>query len=399
MTDFNQYINRRGTSCMKYDGAAMMRQKEGLLPLWVADMDFPVPEPVTEALRKKTDHAIYGYGLLEDTYYQSVTGWFQRHFNTVYKKEWMLQTPGVVFAICQAVRAFTEPGDAILINRPVYYPFTTSIENNDRRVVNSPLIYENGTWRMDPEDMEKKITENHVKMYILCSPHNPVGRVWTPEELEEVVRICEKHRVLVVSDEIHCDFVWPGRTFTPLHRAAEGRDLQYVICTAPSKTFNLAGLQASNIIIPDRELRHAFQKELTATGCFHLNVFGAAACEAAYRDGDEWLDGLRSYIMENIAFTEHFLNESLPQIGFTRPEGTYLLWFDMSCLGMNAEELDRFIVDEAGLWLDGGSMFGPEGNGFQRLNAACHRSTLEQALLQLKDAVDRLGPVEKKDSL
>lgn len=390
MTDFNRYTERRGTACMKYDGASLMKQKEGLLPLWVADMDFPVPDPVTEALRKKTEHGIYGYGLLEDRYFEAVTGWFRRHFETEYKKEWILTTPGVVFAICQAIRALTEPGDAILINRPVYYPFTTSIENNGRRVVNSPLTFENGTYRMDPDDLEKKIVENQVAMYILCSPHNPVGRVWSREELETIVTICEKHHVLIVSDEIHCDFVWPGSTFTPLHQVAEGRDLKYVICTAPSKSFNLAGLQASNIIIPDEDVRKRFRNELTAGGCFHINVMGAAACEAAYRDGLEWLDGLRSYIWDNIRYTGEFLKTQLPQVRLIRPEGTYLLWMDMSDFGMSAEELDRFIIDRAGLWLDGGSMFGPEGNAFQRLNAACHRDTLTQALTQLKAAADEL---------
>ena len=390
MTDFNRYTERRGTSCMKYDGAALMNQKEGLLPLWVADMDFPVPDPVTEALQRKTEHSIYGYGLLEDSYFEAATGWFRKHFDTEYKKEWMLQTPGVVFAICQAVRAFTEPGDAVLINRPVYYPFTSSIENNGRRAVNSPLVNHDGNWSMDFEDFEKKIIGNDIKLYILCSPHNPVGRVWTEKELNTVVSICKKHDVLIVSDEIHCDFTWQGHPFTPLHKIASEQDVKYVICTAPSKTFNLAGLQASNIIIPDPEIRRIFRKELTATGCFGINVMGAAACEAAYRHGQDWLNGLRSYIKENIDFTARFLEKHLPQIHFNKPEGTYLLWFDMSSLGMTAKELDDFITEKAGLWLDGGSMFGPEGDGFQRLNAACHRSTLEQALQQLKEAVDKL---------
>ena len=389
MTDFEVYTERHGTACMKYDGASMMHQKEGLLPLWVADMDFPVPDPVTEKLQQKLNHGIYGYGLLEESYYDAVTGWFRKHFSTDYKKEWIVNTPGVVFAICQAVRAFTEPGDAVLINRPVYYPFTTSIENNGRRVVNSPLVYENGTYRMDPEDIEKKIIDHNIRLYILCSPHNPVGRVWTKEELETIAEICARHHVLVVSDEIHCDFVWPDHIFTPFHKAAENTDLDYVICTAPSKSFNLAGLQVSNIIIPHEETRRKFREELTSCGAFGLNVMGAAACEAAYKDGLEWLDGLRSYIWKNIEYTDDFLKSYLPEIHFTRPEGTYLLWFDLSSFDMTAEELDRFITDEAGLWLDGGSMFGPEGNSFPRLNAACHRSTLEQALRQLKDAVDR----------
>lgn len=376
---------------MKYDGAEMMNQKEGLIPLWVADMDFPVPEAVTEVLQKKVDHGIYGYGLLENSYYDAVTGWFRTNFDADYKKEWIVNTPGVVFAICQAVRNFTEPGDPVLINRPVYYPFSTSIENNGRRIVNSPLIYKDGTYTIDPEDLEKKIIENNIKLYIFCNPHNPVGRVWTKEELSVIADICERHDVIVVSDEIHCDFVWPGNKFTPFHQIASGRNLRYLVCTAPSKTFNLAGLQVSNIFIPDAELRRKFRTELSAIGYFGLSVMGAAACEAAYTHGSEWLQELRSYIWENIEFTDQFIKENLPQISFTKPEGTYLLWLDMSSFGMTAEELDRFMIDEAGLWLDGGSMFGPEGNAFQRINAACHRSTLVRALEQLKEAVDGLS--------
>ena len=376
---------------MKYDGAAVMRQKEGLLPLWVADMDFPVPDAVTEALEKKIRHGVYGYGLLENSYFDAVSGWFRKNFDTEYKNEWIVNTPGVVFALSQAVRAFTDPGDPVLISRPVYYPFSSSIEDNGRRLVNAPLIQEEGVWKMDPEEIEKKIVENHIKMYILCSPHNPVGRVWSREELEMIAEICEKHDVLVVSDEIHCDFIWPGSHFTPFHKAASGRKLNYLICTAPSKTFNLAGLQVSNIIIPDAETRRRFRKEVNSGGFHQINVMGAAACEAAYNEGKEWLDGLRSYIWDNIEYTDRYLKQHLPQVRFSKPEGTYLLWLDMSSLGMTAEELDRLMVDQAGLCLDGGSMFGPEGDAFQRLNAACHRSTLEKALKQMKKAVDDPG--------
>lgn len=390
MDFINKYTERKGTSCMKYDGAVLMRQKEGLLPLWVADMDFTVPEAVTEALRKKIQHGIYGYGILENSYFDAVTGWFRRNFGTEYKKEWIVNTPGVVFAINQCVRAFSEPGDPILISRPVYYPFSSSIESNGRRLINAPLIQENGRWQMDPEDIEKKIIENNVKMYIICSPHNPVGRVWNQEELKTIADICEKHDVLVVSDEIHCDFVWQGSRFIPFHEIASGRKLKYVICTAPSKTFNLAGLQVSNIVIPDRVLRQRFKAEVNSCGFFQINVMGAAACEAAYNEGEEWLNGLRSCIWENIEYTGRFLRENLPQVQFSKPEGTYLLWFDMSRLGMTGQELDRLMVDQAGLWLDGGSMFGPEGDAFQRLNAACHKSTLEKALQQMKKAVDEL---------
>lgn len=389
--DFDKYIERHGTDSMKYDSASMMNMPEGLIPLWVADMDFQVPESVTEALKERADHGIYGYSFPGDRYYDAVTGWFRDNFNFDIDRKWIVTTPGVVFALTQAVKAFTEPGDAVIVMKPVYYPFMSSIEGNGRRVVNSPLVNEDGYYRIDFEDFEKKIVDNDIKMFILCSPHNPVGRVWTGEELKKLAHICADHGVLVVSDEIHCDFVWPGSRHTAFANAADGIEgLRYIVCTAPSKSFNLAGLQCSNIIIPNEEDRKRFRAVMGSNGIFDANIMGLTACRAAYEGGKEWLDELRSYIWGNIEFADKYIKENIPRVKMRKPEGTYLLWLDCSGLGLSREQLDRFMIDEAELWLDGGSLFGEEVNSFQRINAACRRETLEKALEQLKAAVDAL---------
>ncbi len=388
--DFNLEIDRRNTNSTKYDAASLMHVPEGLLPLWVADMDFRVPDPVREALREKTEHGIFGYTFADKEYYAAVTSWFADHFDFMIDPGWIVCTPGVVYALCTTVRAFTEPGDAVMLNRPVYYPFSNAINDNGRKLVNVPLIYKEGTYALDFQEIEKRISEENVKLYLFCSPHNPVGRVWTRTELKKLAGICEKYGVILVSDEIHCDFVWRNRRHTTLHNVASGTDLRYVICTAPSKTFNLAGLQASNIIIPDRDLRRSFRNEMFSAGYMGLNTMGMTACRAAYQSGGPWLKELRKYIYDNIRFADEWLKENIPQIRLVRTEGTYLLWLDCTELGMTAPELDKFMMEKAGLWLDGGSMFGQEGAGFQRLNAACTRRTLEQALGQLKSAVQTL---------
>ncbi|MGI6206191.1 MAG: MalY/PatB family protein [Anaerovoracaceae bacterium] len=391
MTDFDKHIERRGTCSMKYDSASAMKKPEGLLPLWVADMDFQVPACVTKALKERADHAVYGYSFPGDSYYEAVTNWFESRFDYKIDRKWIVTTPGVVFALCQAVNAFTRPGDAVLVTKPVYYPFMSAIENNGRRVVNSPLVNEDGYYTIDFGDFEQKIIGNDVKMFILCSPHNPVGRVWKEEELDNAAQICAKHGVFVVSDEIHCDFVWGNGRHVPFAKAAEKTDgLHYIICTAPSKTFNLAGLQCSNIIVPDDEDRRKYRRTISANGVFDPNIMGLTACQAAYAGGAEWLGELRSHIWKNIEFADSFINDKIPGVKMRKPEGTYLIWLDMRGLGLSAGELDDFITDKAGLWLDGGSMFGEEGDGFQRINTACQTETLRQALTQLKNAAETL---------
>lgn len=395
--NFDKIINRKGTNCLKYDYAVERGKPADVLPLWVADMDFTVSEEITKSLHAAVDHGIYGYTQPKDAYYNAITNWMEKNHNWKTKREWIMKTPGVVFALGAAVKAFTKPGDAVLIQNPVYYPFTNIIRDNDRRVIDNTLLYEKrvtegkSQYSIDYEDFERKIVQEHIKLFILCNPHNPVGRVWTREELQQLGEICLRHHVIVVSDEIHNDFVYPGFEHT-VFANVDPRFAEFTVtCTAPSKTFNLAGLQISNIFISNETLREAFQKEIDKTGYDEPNALGAVACEAAYCGGQEWLDQLRAYLLENLNFLRAYLQEKLPQIHLVEPEGTYLVWLDCSELGISGKELDQFIVEKAGLWLDGGAMFGPSGADFQRVNITCPRATLELALDKLKAAVDNLG--------
>ena len=395
--NFDKITNRKGTNCLKYDYAVERGKPADVLPLWVADMDFTVSEEITKSLHAAVDHGIYGYTQPKDAYYNAITNWMEKNHNWKTKREWIMKTPGVVFALGAAVKAFTKPGDAVLIQNPVYYPFTNIIRDNDRRVIDNTLVYEKrvtegkSQYSIDYEDFERKIVQENIKLFILCNPHNPVGRVWNREELQYLGEICLRHHVIVVSDEIHNDFVYPGFEHT-VFANVDPRFAEFTVtCTAPSKTFNLAGLQISNIFISNETLREAFQKEIDKTGYDEPNALGAVACEAAYRGGQEWLDQLRAYLLENLNFLRTYLQEKIPQIHLVEPEGTYLVWLDCSELGISGKELDQFIVEKAGLWLDGGAMFGPSGSDFQRVNIACPRATLELALDKLKAAVDNLG--------
>ena len=395
--NFDKIINRKGTNCLKYDFAVERGKPAEVLPLWVADMDFQVSEEITKSLHAAVEHGIYGYTQPKAPYYNAIMNWMKKNHQWETKREWIVKTPGVVFALGAAVKAFTKPGDAVLIQNPVYYPFTNIIRDNDRRVIDNTLVYEKrvtegkSQYSIDYEDFERKIVQENIKLFILCNPHNPVGRVWTREELQYLGEICLRHHVIVVSDEIHNDFVYPGFEHT-VFANVDPRFAEFTVtCTAPSKTFNLAGLQISNIFIPNETLREAFQKEIDKTGYDEPNALGAVACEAAYRGGQEWLDQLRAYLLENLNFLRAYLQEKIPQIHLVEPEGTYLVWLDCSELGISGKELDQFIVEKAGLWLDGGAMFGPSGADFQRVNIACPRATLELALDKLKAAVDNLG--------
>ena len=391
---FDTVIDRRNSDSIKYapSGDSRSGRPDELLPLWVADMDFRVPDPVIRALHARTEHGIFGYGAADDRYFQALSSWFDTHFGFPVDPHWVVQTPGVVFALSAAILTFTEKGDSVLINRPVYYPFSDLIEGLGRRLVNSPLTFDGSRYHIDFADLEEKIVRSGVKLYLLCSPHNPVGRVWTREELQRIGDICLKHGVLVVSDEIHCDFVWSSHPHTVFASLGEQYRQHCIVCTAPSKTFNLAGLCASNIIIPDRNLRKKFRECVSNTGVGGPNVMALAACRAAYEEGLPWLEELRDYLRGNIDFTDRYLREHAPGIRLIRPEGTYLLWLDMRALNLSGEELEKFIVEKAGLWLDGGIMFGPEGTGFQRMNIACPRSVLEEALERLCSAAHEICP-------
>jgi len=388
--DFDRVIDRRGNDCIKFDFAVEFGKPADVLPLWVADMDFPAPEGVLDALRAGVEHGIFGYSGTKRDYYEAVAGWFARRFGWTPEEPWLVKTPGVVYALAMAVRALTRPGEAVLVQPPVYHPFFQVVESNGRRVVESPLALRDGRYAIDFEGFETAVAENEVKLFILCSPHNPVGRVWTPEELRRIGEICLRHGVLVVSDEIHCDFTYPGHPHTPFIAAVPEMAEHAIVCTAPSKTFNLAGLQASNLWIPGKAVRERFRAEIESTGYSQCNCLGLAACKAAYRTGEEWLDQLLVYLKGNLDFLREFLRHNLPMLRLVEPEGTYLAWVDFSALGLSLEGLEDLIVRRAKLWLDAGTIFGTGGAQFQRIVLACPRETLRQALERLKAAVDAL---------
>ena len=385
--DFSQVIERNNTLSIKYDFAKERKKPSDLLSLWVADMDFPVAQEIKEALIERCNHGIFGYSEVKTPYYEVIAKWYQEKFNWSTKKQWLVKTPGVVAAIANAIRAFTNIGDAVLIQKPVYYPFFLTIEDNQRKVVNNSLVYKNGRYEMDFVDFEEKIISHKVKLFVLCSPHNPVGRVWNKEELLKLGDICLKHKVIVVADEIHADFVYQGHQHQVFANLKTDYQEITVTCTAPSKTFNIAGLQVSNIFIANENLRKKFKQELKKTANADINVMGLIACQAAYSQGEDWLRQVKIYIAENLEYVKTFLRDNLPQVKLVEPEGTYLLWLDFRELNLTEEELEDLIINKAKLWLDGGTMFGTEGVGFQRINIACPQKILIQAFTQLKEAL------------
>ena len=384
--NFDEIIDRRNTSCLKHDFAVERGYPADILPFWVADMDFRAPAPVIDALKVRAEHGIFGYTQVKDDYFAVLQNWFRtRHDWTVERRELIL-TPGVVFAIATAIRAFTIKGDAVLIQQPVYYPFANMIRQNERVIVDNPLRLIEGRYEIDFADFEQKIIEHRVKLFILCSPHNPVGRVWTRAELEQIAAVCLRHNVIVVADEIHEEFVRPGFRHVPFASLSEEAAASTVTCTSPSKTFNLAGLQISNIFIRNAQLRRRFKEELGRTGYDEPNTLGLTGAKAAYEHGAEWLTQLLAYIEENHARTKSFLAAHLPKVQIIEPEGTYLLWLDFRAYGLSDEALNEKIIREARLWLDDGPIFGAGGSGFQRINIACPWATLETGLQNLAKA-------------
>jgi len=396
---FDEEIDRRGTNSLKWE---FIQQQEDpprwehsdrfsgenrVLPMWVADMDFRCPEPVVKALVARAQKGIYGYTAPTDDFFHSVVSWMARRHGWEIAPQWICITPGVVPALNMLVRTFISPGDRVLIQPPVYHPFYHAIENNGGEVVTNPLVYENGRYHMDFTDLQEKSKDPKVKMAILCSPHNPVGRVWTRDELLHFGEICIENNVLVISDEIHGDLIFKGHSFTPFAEISRDFAQHSIICTAPSKTFNLAGLQISCIIIPDEDLRARFGKTLESNGLILPNSFGLVALQAAYDQGEEWLEEALSYLQANLDYLEAYVAEHIPQIGFVRPEGTYLVWLDCRRLGLDKLQLKRLIMEEACVYLDEGFIFGPEGDGFERINIACPRSVLVEALQRIRDAI------------
>ena len=390
MYDFDKIIDRHGTNCLKFDFAKERGKNGDELSLWVADMDFEVAKPITDALQAQVNHGIYGYTEVKSDYYDIVKNWFKDNFDWEIKKGSLVKTPGVVYAIAMAVKAFTKEGEAVIIQQPVYYPFSEMIIANNRKLVNSPLVLKDGRYEIDFEDFEKKIVENNVKLFILCSPHNPVGRVWSVEELKKIGDICIKHDVVIFSDEIHADFVYEPNKHHVFASLGESYAANSVIATAPSKSFNIAGLQVSNIFIENKKLRDAFRNEIVKSGYSQLNTMGLAAARAAYESGKEWLDEVRAYIKDNLIFFRDYLKENIGELSLIEPEGTYLVWVDFRKLGLSEKQREDLIVNKAKLWIDSGAMFGVDGEGFERFNIACPRSYLKQALDSLAKAIKGL---------
>jgi len=382
--NFDQIYHRENTACVKYDLRNEVFGNENVIPMWVADMDFATPDFIVQSINKRCEHPIFGYTFRSKEYNQAIVSWLKNKHGWVIKPEWINFCPGVVAGLNQAIMAFTNPGDKIVIQPPVYHPFFHTVKNNNRELVTNPLKEVNGYYQMDFEDLESKL-KSGAKMLILSNPHNPVGRVWKKDELIELGNLCLKHNVLVLSDEIHSDLIHVPNKHTPYASLSNNFSLNSITLSSPSKTFNTAGLATGFAVIPNNDLFEKYKKSLELTGAGLGNVFGFEAIKASYMpEGEEWLQELLKYLKGNIDLVEEFLKENLPQIKVTPIEGTYLLWLDFRALNLSEKELNEALIHKAGLGLNNGSIFGKEGSGFQRMNIGCSRSTVIEALDRMK---------------
>ena len=384
--NFDEIVQRRGTNSYKWDSA----DDADVLPMWVADMDFRTAPAIIEALQQRVAHGIFGYTRVPDAYYEAVINWFGRRHNWKIQKDWMIYTSGVVPAISAVIKALTQPGDKVLIQTPVYNCFFSSIRNNGCEIVSNPLVYKENTYVIDYEDLERKVADEKVKILLLCNPHNPAGRVWSKEELTRIGEICIRHGVWVVSDEIHCELVYTGYTYTPFASISEEFLHHSVTCISPSKSFNIAGLQIANIVSADEEVRRRIDKAININEVCDVNPFGVIATIAAYNEGEEWLLQLLDYLKGNYECMKTFCEVSLPNFPITCLEGTYLVWMDCRSLPYPSEELEEKLVKEEKLWLNAGTMYGAEGEGFMRWNIACPRAVLLKGLKLFRDFTQKL---------
>lgn len=387
--NFNKIIDREDSCSVKYDLRQTIFNSKEVIPMWVADMDFASPSFITSAIKERLSHPILGYSFRPDSYYESIIRWFKKRHDWSISKDWIGFSPGIVPALNIIVRAFTRPGDKIVVQPPVYYPFFSAIKSNNRIQINNPLILQNGRLCIDFKHL-RSIMDNSVKMLILCSPHNPGGSVWTKTELEKIAEICLKNHTLLVSDEIHCDLVYKPNKHIPVASLKEKFADNIITCVAPSKTFNIAGLSTSSVIISNESLRKIYNKGLDRLHIGMGNIFGAVASEAAYDHGDEWLDHLLKYLKGNIDMAVDFFNKRIPQIRVIQPEATYLIWLDCRKLGMSDKELQEFFIKDAGIGLSPGIQFGQGGEGFMRINVACPEKRMIKALNQLEKSIIKL---------
>lgn len=385
--NFDELIDRQGTNSVKYDGRQHFFGDKELLPLWVADMDFRTPDFIAEAIQERAKHEIYGYTFRPDSYNEAIVHWLKNRHNWDIRKEWIHFSPGVVPALALAVMSFTEPGDSVIVQPPVYFPFFSAVKNSDRELVENPLKMENGRYCMDFDDLEKKIQAD-TKLLLLCNPHNPGGMAWTQAELARLGEICVANNILVVSDEIHSDLVFKGQKHIPFASISEEFAMNSITCMAPSKTFNVAGLSTSFLIMPNKRIFDKYDHLMKGTHLYGGNIFGSVALEAAYTKGAGWLDQMMEYIEENYNFIEQYLKENIPQIVPIKPEATYLVWLDFSALELKDTDINSRLIN-AGVGLNRGIQFGRQGKGFMRMNIGCPRSIIADALDRIKSEFGR----------
>lgn len=380
--DFNKIIERRNTNCSKWDEG-----DKDVLPMWVADMDFEVLPEILEAVKKRAAHGVYGYTKFSDEYYNAVISWVKEKHHWDIKKEWIVYSPGIVTGINLIVKALNQVGDKVVIQTPTYYPFYSAIENNGFRVFKNPLKFEAGKYKIDFEDLEEKLKDKRVNTLILCSPHNPVGRVWTKDELKRLGDLCLENGVTVVSDEIHSDIIYKENEHTTFASISKEFENNSIICISASKTFNLAGLRTSSLIIPNEKLRRKVLNIIDGFGNAEPNAFSECATVAAYNYGNQWISEMIDYLKENLNFMKAYINENMPYVKVIEPEGTYLAWLDFRALKMEPHELHEFLLKKAKVWFDEGYIFGDEGNGFERINLACPRTILKEGLERINKAI------------
>ncbi len=383
--NFDEIMPRWGTNSYKWDSAA----NPDVLPMWVADMDFRTAPAVMKALKRRVEHGIFGYVRVPDAYYDATISWFGRRHDWRIEKEWIIYTSGVVPALSAIIKALTGPGDKVLVQTPVYNCFFSSIRNNGCEIISNPLIYENETYRIDFDDLEKKAADTNVRLLLLCNPHNPAGRVWSREELVRIGEICLRNHVTVVADEIHCELFFPGYTYTPFASISQEFLMNSVTCISPSKAFNLAGVQIANIVSADAEVRKKIDKAININEVCDVNPFGVEALIAAYNEGEEWLEELKRYLFDNYNYLRRFFAKHLPEFPVTKLEGTYLVWVDCSALKRTSENIVTSLLEQEKLWLNAGDMYGDTGEGFVRINIACPRQILIEGLERFRQWKNR----------
>lgn len=387
--NFDEVIDRSNSDCSKIENLKPLFGREDIIPLWVADMDFKSPPPITRALMKRVEHGVFGYTVQSEVYFNSIINWLNRRYNWIIRKEDINYVPGVVKGFSIAIEEFTEIGDNIIIQPPVYHPFRIMTKSLNRNVVNNPLILENGQYRIDFDGLRKIVSEKNCKMLIFCNPHNPGGRVWSVEELKVLSQICFENEILVVSDEIHSDMALPGFIHTPFATVSAEAENNSITLMAPSKTFNIAGIVSSYAVISNKEIRDKYQGFVKKRGLDEGNLFAYTATVSAYNECDDWLDEMLKYIQSNVDFVDSYLKANISEIKAILPEASFLIWLDCRSLNLSQHELVKLFVDKAGLALNDGSIFGPGGEGFMRLNVGTSKSILEKALNNLKNACNQ----------